>query len=135
MPSQKSYDADTYKAGADLSSSQYRVLRYYSTWDNYVRVLSDTGQMPVGVLQNKPSAVTGAACQIISRGCAKVKTLDKFSAGDWCVADEATGAVINLANGGTTGEYLCGIAMESADTADIMLMQIEIEELTTDVVK
>jgi len=135
MPSQKSYDADTYKAGADLSALQYRVLRYYSTWDNYVRVLGGTGQMPVGVLNNKPSAVTGAACQIISRGCAKVKTNDKFSAGDWCVGEQTTGKVINLASGGTTGEYLCGIAMESAATADIMLMQIEIEELTTDVIK
>ena len=132
MPSQKSYKADTYKAGADLSSKQYRVLRYYSTWDNHIRAISATGDMPVGVLNNKPQPVTGATCQIISRGCAKVYAAGKFSAGDWCVAD-INGGVANLASGGDTGEYLCGIAMEKATTGDVMLMQIEIEEITTDV--
>jgi len=134
MPAQKTYDADDYNAGADLSGLQYRALRFYSTWDNRVRVLGDTGQMPVGVCNNKPSAATGSACQIISRGCSKVKANDKFSAGDWCVAEQTTGKVINLASGGTTGEYTIGYALESANSGDIMLMQVEIEELTTDVV-
>ena len=132
MPSQKSYKADTYKAGANLSGQQYKVLRYYSTWDNHVRTLSQTGQMPVGVLNNKPQPVTGAACQIISRGCAKVVATSKFSAGDWCVPYK-DGNVVNLASKGATGEYTCGIAMEPAVTGDVMLMQVEIEEITTDV--
>jgi len=135
MPAQKTYNADTYNAGADLSGLQYRAVRWYSTWDNRVRVLGDTGQMIAGVVQNKPSAATGAAVQIISRGTAKAETIGKFSAGDWAIANQTTGKVHNaLVTGGSdTGEYLVGYALEAAETGDIMLLNVEIEEVTTDV--
>ena len=133
MPAQKTYNADTYNAGADLSGLQYRCVRWYSTWDNRVRAIGATGQMIAGIVQNKPSAVTGAAVQIVSRGTAKVKTIGKFSAGDWAFANITDGKALNLVSDPDTGEYLIGYALEAAATGDVMLLNVEIEEVTTDV--
>lgn len=107
----------------DLDSLQYRFVRYKSTVDNTIRAIAatgGTGTHTAGLIDNIPEAATGASVRLIHGGYGKVKTNDRFSAGDLMVV--ATGGKVeNLETGsGTTGEYLCGEAAETAVTGDIM---------------
>jgi hypothetical protein len=90
-------------AGADLSSSQYRLVK---TPVAPVVVTTAATDVVLGVLQNKPTA--GQACDIKWIGVTKLLAGGTITAGIWLMNDDADdGAAIAW----TTGNVPVGISL------------------------
>ena len=121
----------------NFDTSQYRFVRYKSTVDNTIRAIAatgGTGTHTTGLIDNIPEAATGASVRLIHGGYGKVKTNDRFSAGDRMVV--ATGGKVENfdASSGTTGEYLCGESARPAVTGDIMSCLVYTQQISSDMV-
>lgn len=92
-------------ADADLSGSQYRVVRYTSTGCD---LPSGVTNVPLGVLQNAPTA--GQLARIRISGGSKIEAHGPFSAGDALSIAATTGRVDTAA----TTHYPVARALEAA---------------------
>jgi len=101
----------TYSAASDMSAKQYQLAEFTSV-DKQVEICNGAGDIPVGFLQNKPSAAgQGAVIRIAGTSKAKAggtvaggaavgtdaagKVVAKSSAGDKCIGFAVTDAVNN----------------------------------------
>lgn len=101
----------TLEAAANLSANQYHWVKVDSNGRAALAVAADK---PVGILQNKPTAL-GQAATVMTYGISKVVAGASLTAGNTVRADASSHAVAASA-----GEPAGGIAMESADSADII---------------
>ena len=82
------------KAGADLSAKQFRFVKLDSSGD--VVVCAGVTDIPIGVLQNKPTS--GQAVEVMAIGISKIE-------GD---ADLAIGDMIGTSADGQAAAYVAG---------------------------
>lgn len=82
------------KAGADLSGKQFRFVKLDSSGDAVV--CSGATDIPIGVLQNKPTS--GQAVEVMAIGISKIE-------GD---ADLAIGDMIGTSSDGQAAAYVAG---------------------------
>lgn len=107
---------DTFRAGQDLSAKQYRFVSMAT--DGQIDPTGD-GLMAVGILQNAPATVDGAASVAIL-GPSRVIAGAAFEEGVLLGSDSAGAAVT-----ATSGEYILAIAKEPALAADdIVIVQL-----------
>lgn len=99
----------TVPAGADLSGSQYRLVKLDA---NGNAILATAGDLCVGVLQNKPTLGQGAT--IMMDGITKFIAGAAVASGVG-VQSDANGAGITLAGG-----QRLGICMEAASGANVI---------------
>lgn len=90
-------------AGADLSSSQYRLVKLDGSGNAVV--CSGVTDIPVGVLQNKPTS--GGAAEIVVVGVSKVNTDAALSIGA-LIGTSADGQADAKVAGTDTTEYVIG---------------------------
>ena len=105
----------TFSAGADLSAAQYKFV--YLSADNTVSVCSATTQIPIGVLQNAPSAA-GQAAQVRVFGKTKLQADEAMSYGQ-LVRTSADGQAALLAPGTDTDKSCAGIVTKGAAAAGV----------------
>jgi hypothetical protein len=98
----------TLPASGDLSTKQYYIVAVNSS--GQAAVCGD-GAMAAGVLQNKPSAA-GRSSTVAVSGITKVIAAGIIAPGAKIASDNA-----GKATTATTGEYVIGIALNTANTA------------------
>lgn len=94
----------SFPANGDLSSSQYKVVELGSSG---VSATNATTDVPVGVLQNKPT--TGLAADVMMLGISRCIAVAAITKGVK-VSCTAAGKVQTAA----TGQHIVGIALEAA---------------------
>lgn len=92
------------KAGADLSSDQYKFVKLNA--DNQVILCAAATDIPYGVLQNKPSA-SGQAAEVCVVGQTKVSSDEALTAG-WLIGTSADGQADRKIQGTDNTEYVAG---------------------------
>ncbi len=102
----------TFKAGADLSTSQYAAVKL-GTGANEV-VLAGANEESIGVLQNKPTS--GQAAQVRMHGTSKMKASGAISKGA-AVAAAASGKIAAAGDGHTHTENTAGTYTQNATTS------------------
>lgn len=109
-------------AAADLSANQYYAVKVNSS--GQIALCSVLGEVPTGILQNKPTS--GQAAEVRHGGTSKAVAGAAITAGA-SVMVNASGKVITLA---TTGSNAIGIALESAgadgDIIEILVKPVDI---------
>lgn len=110
MATYGSHFEDTFKAGADLSAEQYKLVKV--TASNTVEV-AGAGELAIGVLQDKPVADQGGNVTVI--GLTKVVAGGTIAAGAK-VAANATGQAVVAA----AGNEVLGIAQEAGVANDVI---------------
>lgn len=100
----------SFKAGADLdtTTSDFRPVRINSS--NSVNIAQSTTHRPIGILQNRPNAGTGASCNVRAVGFSKLTMNDTCTAGDTIVAGSG-GAVRGTALSITAATSRFGFAI------------------------
>ncbi|MFW6176594.1 MAG: hypothetical protein ACOC40_02720 [Thermoplasmatota archaeon] len=68
----------TLVAGADLSTSQYKIVKLSD--ENTINVCTSTSDKPLGVLQNDPSS--GEIAEVMAIGVTKIQVNSSLNAGD-----------------------------------------------------
>lgn len=118
------YDKPLFKvpglqASGDLSSHQFKFVKM-STTNLQVSLNNVAGGPSVGVLYNKPDAA-GEAAEVVSFGVAKVKAGASITAGDHIVSNTSGTAAVAAsgATGGDVGDFVAGIALQSASSGEI----------------
>lgn len=113
----------SFVAGEDLSSSQYKFVMLHT--DGTVKACSATTDIPIGVLQNKPTS--GQAAEVALLGWTKVQSDAALSIGN-VVGTSADGQAAAYAAGTDTTKYLSGIVTKASgaagDIAEIILRPI-----------
>lgn len=101
--------ARSYEAGADLTESQFRFVK----WDGDSVVRAEAGEAAAGVLLNDPNE--DGAARVGYFGVLKVEAGDTVTAGAEVTSDADGKAVA-----ATTGDIVLGIAREDAVVDQIM---------------
>jgi len=96
------------RASGDLSAYQFRFVKLNASGQV---VLAGDGEWAIGVLQNKPTAAGQGATVAIS-GISKAVAGGTLTPGN-AVASDAQGRAIRAG----TGDYILGVALESATAA------------------
>jgi hypothetical protein len=106
----------TFEAGEDLSSDQFKFVVLDSSTKKVRRPDAIT-EMPLGVLQNKPTS--GKAASVRVAGVSKVVAAGALSAGAAVVAEYVSAADAGkaLSDPGTY-TYLAGVVVEPASAED-----------------
>lgn len=105
----------TFKAAADLSSSQYFIVKQDSNGD-VVLAAAATDKL-LGVLENKPTSGGNASVRLVnSAGTAKVKAGGTIAIGDLITADSAGKAVATT----TAADNLLGRAIKGGAANEIV---------------
>lgn len=118
MASQEVLKTATFPAGADLSALQFTAVQMGS--DDAVVSAAANNVLPVGILQNKPTA--GQAACVAIDGIAKALV----GAGGW-----ASGSRLTMTTGGaliettTDAHYVIGTAVEDAAAGDYARVLIQ----------
>jgi hypothetical protein len=100
----------TFKAGADLSSSQYCFVKLDSTQNQVVLATAGTDKI-IGVLLNAPVSGDVAEVGLLSgSGTYKIKASTSISLGAYVTATTGGKAVTTT----TAGNVVAGIAMQAA---------------------
>lgn len=97
----------TFKAAADLSSHQYKVV--YQSAAGQVNLASTAGGPFVGILDNSPQAVTGATCRVVIGGVTQGMAGAAISAGAK-VTNNTSGLLVAASD----DDYVLGEAVEAA---------------------
>jgi Uncharacterized conserved protein (DUF2190) len=95
-----------FEASADLSASQFRVVKLGSTG---IAVATAATDNIVGVLQDKPAAA-GRACQVMVHGISRVVASAAITKGAFLTATTG-GKVVTTT---TAGQHIIGTAVEDA---------------------
>lgn len=105
----------TYKAAADLSSSQYHIVKQTSA--GVVNLASAATDVITGVLQNKPKSGENAeVCMRNGGGTGKVKLGGNVAIGSFLTADASGHAVATT----TGGNEVFGRAIEAGVSGDVI---------------
>ncbi len=110
-------------AAADLSTKQFYFVKKNAT-DKQVALCDTDGEIPFGVLQNKPNAV-GAAAELVTFGITKVIAGETIVAGDLIGTDNAGKArlVEKTNTGADIGDYWCGQAITGGASGELITIQ------------
>lgn len=106
----------SFKANADLSAKQYCFVKL--TANNTVDVCSATTDVPIGVLQNKPTSGQNAAVTI--DGITKIVAAATIAAGA-LIATDASGHAASGVAGTDTTKYLVGQVIDASNGANSLL--------------
>lgn len=109
MATHKRVTSIAYAAGADYSSSQFRIVGIAS--DGQVDPLADGTTMPIGVLLNKPAAAGAGAEVAVAGSDVKLEAGAALNEGDLVVAVTG-GRGSAVASGGTA--YIIGVCTQAA---------------------
>jgi len=104
-----------FNAGADLSSSQFLFLEWDGSDATVANAITD---VPVGVLQNKPTA--DRAAEVVMLGGTKLVAGGAITAGD-LIGVDTSGRAVALTVGTDTTAYILGRALSSATGAGIII--------------
>lgn len=100
------------KANADLSAAQYKIVKM--TAADVVDLCSGTGDIAIGVLNNKPKANAGA--QVLIAGVGKVIAGGTITAGDRIGTGASGTAVTKTAD----ADWIIGIALTSGVSGELV---------------
>lgn len=99
-------------AGADLSAKQYHFVKLNTS--KQVVICAATTDLPIGVLQNKPTS--GQAAEVVMAGATKVVGDANLAKGD-TIGTSADGQAAVYAAGTDTTKYIVGRVLEENTTA------------------
>lgn len=99
-------------AGADLSSSQFCLVKLSTSADRTVVLAAGNSDVVVGVLGNKP--ISGAAADVQTHGEAKVQYGGSVTRGDALMSDASAHAVTQSS---TNPKF--GYALESGSSGEV----------------
>ena len=114
----------TLEAGADLSSLQYNLVKLDANGRAVVCDADSAGQVPIGVLQNKPDA-SGKAATILVVGVTKIEAGVAFNEGDRIAASDGSStaddgqAVVADASDCVVGQMIVACSADEISTAVI----------------
>lgn len=104
----------TFKAGADLRTKQYFIVKLSS--GDVVLAAAATDNL-LGILMNKPNSAENAEVQLVnSQGTCKVVAGGSITAGNMITADSAGKAVATT----SVGNYILGMALKDAASGDVV---------------
>lgn len=109
-----------YKAGADLTTHQYKLVKFGA--DNDTIVLCGNAEKPLGVLMNNPN--TGEIAEVAVEGGAKVKIASTMSTLGGSIASGANG----VARAAIAGEWAMGSQTDTGVSGDIIPMIIDLHK-------
>jgi hypothetical protein len=107
-------------AGADLSSSQYYVVKLASTAGEVVAA-SAVSDMQIGLLQNDPA--DGEVAEVAIGGIARGKSGGTITVGQR-VSCLSTGTLQGTSGGTASSQRIVGIAMEAASSGDLFSVMV-----------
>jgi hypothetical protein len=109
-------DKISFPAGGDLRLLQYHFVRL-NTSGAVVTMTADTGEYPVGILQNAPN--TGETAELMLRGISKIATVAAGTVIGTLVGPDATGlGETRVINANTHNlHWVCGIATKTTVAA------------------
>jgi hypothetical protein len=110
-----------FTAGADLSTHQYKLVKFDST--NNSVILCGNAEKPIGVLMNAPAS--GDLAEVALQGGAKVKIGTTMSALGGSIASAANG----VARAAVAGEWAIGTQQDSGVSGDIIPIIIDLHQL------
>lgn len=111
----------SFRAGADLSASQYKILELATS--GKVSVADGATDKPIGVLQNKPTS--GETAEVVVSGITKVQADADISIGD-TIKTSADGQAAKLTHGTDTTHYAIGILLQDPGAAgDIVAAYVD----------
>ncbi len=102
------------KAGADLSSSQYKFVKLSAA--GTVVACDGATDRPIGVLQNKPTS--GQAATVVTIGVTKIQPDEALTVGSTIGTSSDAQAQI-VAVGSETTVYIVGIVLQAAGTGEL----------------
>ncbi len=111
-------------AGADLSTHQYKLVKYDTT--NNVIILCGDAEKPFGVLMNAPAS--GEVAEVAVQGGAKVKIASTMSTLLTSMASAANG----VGRAAVAGEWAIGMIQDTGVSGDIIPIIIDFHELDSD---
>ena len=105
----------TLKAAADLSTSQFCIVKVDSSGEAALAVL--VTDKPIGILQNNP--VSGSEAEVMIGGVSKIKSSVALAKDAEVTADASgRGTTLTVAAGGTVYNYLVGRCLEASTAAN-----------------
>lgn len=110
-----------FKAGADLTTHQYKLVKFGA--DNDTIVLCGNAEKPLGVLMNNPN--TGEIAEIAVQGGAKVKIGTTMSTLGGSVASAANG----VGRAAVAGEWAIGTQQDAGVSGDLIPIIIDLHQL------
>ena len=106
----------TLEAAADLSSNQYNFVKLDASGNVVICDVDSAGQIPIGVLQNKPTS--GQAATVMITGVTKVEAGVAFNEGVLIAASDASSSADNgQAVAADASDYVVGQTIQ-AGSAD-----------------
>lgn len=111
-------------AGADLSSHQYKLVKWDST--NNSVVLCGNAEKPMGILMNAPAS--GELAEVAVQGGAKVKIASTMSTLGVSMASAANG----VGRAAVAGEWAIGTIQDTGVSGDIIPVIIDLHQLDLD---
>ena len=112
--------AQAFLAGADLSSHQYKLVKFDTTNDSVV--LCGNAEKPMGILMNAPKS--GEVAEVAVAGGFKVKVASNATLGG-SVASGASG----VGRDAIGGEWAIGIFFDAGVSGDVVPCKIDIHQL------
>lgn len=109
MATEEGLKSASFKAGEDLSSLQYYLVKFSA--DDTVKSASDTDNV-VGVLQNEPG--NGETAEVAYEGKSKIVASASISAGDFLGSTANGKAVKVTASEGGSARAIVGICAQGA---------------------
>lgn len=100
------------KANVDLSAAQYKLVKLSAA--DTVDLCSGTGDIAIGVLNNKPKASAGA--QVLIGGVGKVIAGGTIAAGDR-IGTGATGLAVTKT---ADADWIIGVALTAAASGELV---------------
>jgi hypothetical protein len=112
-PGATSILSTTFKAGADLSSDQFKFVKLNA--NRQVILCAAATDVPIGVLQNKPDA-SGKAAEVMMTGISKVNSDAALTAGN-LIGTASDGQADAKIAGTDTTEYIVGQVIQGSGAA------------------
>lgn len=116
MANEKFVHMESYEAGADLSTHQFKFVKLSA--DRKVIICAAATDVPVGVLQNKPDA-SGKEALVMVAGRTKVNSDAALTIGAQ-IGTAADGQADIKVPGTDTTEFICGIVSRISGAAGEM---------------
>jgi len=110
-----------FTAGADLTTHQYKLVKFDTT--NNSVVLCGNAEKPMGVLMNAPNS--GELAEVAVQGGAKVKIGTTMSTLGGSIASAANG----VARAAVAGEWAIGTQQDSGVSGDVIPVIIDLHQL------
>jgi hypothetical protein len=112
--------AQAFKAGADLSAHQFKLVKYGSSPQEVI--LCGNAEKPCGILMNAPKS--GELAEVAIAGGFKTKVTSVVDAGKSC-ASGASG----VGRAAVAGEWAIGMFQDNGVSGDVVPVQIDFHQL------